>query len=76
MESARRDAYNGSKNAAYAESFRDQFGGKNLYEVQLEIAERLISEFAARIGVAPEQFYGWLNTKVEEKIARVELPVF
>lgn len=76
MESGRRDVYNGGKNATYAESFRDQFGGRNLYEVQVEIAERLIPELSIRIGVVPEHFYVWLNTKVEEKIARGQLPIF
>lgn len=76
MESGRRDVYNGGKNAAYAESFRDQFGGRNLYEVQVEIAERLIPELSARIGIDPQEFYEWLNTKVEEKIVKVELPIF
>ena len=76
MEAARRDMIDGGRNVTYHKNFRHQLDGKNLHDVQTAIAEKLIPEFSARIGIAPEKFYDWLREKVKEKIANVELPLF
>lgn len=69
------DPRNGKRNVEFSDSFKDQYEGKSLFEVQRTLGVKYEQEFANKLGVEPAQLYTWLNNKVQERIQTQTMPV-
>jgi len=63
------------RNRAYSESFVPKYG-RPLFDVQRDLGDRYVDQFSDLIGIKPEEFYDWLEQKVNERIKKGQLPIF
>lgn len=69
------DVKNGARNIAFSDSFKDQYDGKSLYQVQRSLGEKYETEFAQRLGIPKETLYSWLDSAVSSRIQSQQLPI-
>ncbi len=68
------DPKNGAQNRIFSESYSERFDGASLYEVQLALGRRYVSEFAPLIGMKPEEIFSWLQGKIQQRMESNQLP--
>jgi hypothetical protein len=69
------DPRNGKRNIEFSDSYKGQYGGKSLYEVQRALGVKYEQEFAQKLGIEPTNLYTWLNNKVQERIQTQTMPI-
>lgn len=69
------DTVNGLKNIAISDSFKQQYQGKSLYQVQRELGQKYLCEFSKLLRISEEDFFTWLQDRVSARIKLGMLPM-
>ncbi len=58
------------RNVEFSDSYKAQFDGKSLYEVQAEVADREEKEFAEKLGIDQEKLIDYILNSLQTQIER------